>query len=62
MKKSIFALAALGLTAVAFADTTLITNINGYTLTSDRELVQFSALQFTDDRGDRTFTRAETLP
>ena len=62
MKKSILALAALGLAAVAFADSTLITNINGYTLTSNRELVQFSALQFTDDRIDRTFTRAENLP
>jgi hypothetical protein len=40
----------------------LITNINGYTLNSDRELIRFSALQFTDDKVDRLFTAADVLP
>ena len=51
-----------GLAAVAVADTTLISNINGYTFNSNQELVQFSALQFTDDRVDHILTEAENLP
>ena len=62
MKKSILVLVAFGLAAVAVADTTLISNINGYTFNSNQELVQFSALQFTDDRVDHILTEAETLP
>lgn len=62
MKKSILALVAFGLAAVAVADTTLISNINGYTFNSNQELVQFSALQFTDDRVDHILTEAENLP
>jgi predicted amidohydrolase YtcJ len=44
------------------AQTTLVTNVNGYTMNSDRELVRFSALQFTADRIDRLYTDAESLP
>ncbi len=44
------------------ADTTLYTNVNGYTLDSNRELQQFSAIQFTDDLVDRIFTEGEELP
>lgn len=44
------------------ADTTLYTNVNGYTLDSSRELQRFSALQFTDDRVDRLFAADEALP
>ena len=62
MKKSILVLVAFGLAAVAVADTTLISNINGYTFNSNQELVQFSALQFTDDRADHILTEAENLP
>jgi len=62
MKKSILVLVAFGLAAVAVADTTLISNINGYTFNSNQELVQFSALQFTDDRVDHILTEAENLP
>ncbi len=45
-----------------FADTTLITNLNGYTLNSSRELQQFAAIQFTDDRVERVFADGEELP
>jgi predicted amidohydrolase YtcJ len=45
-----------------FADTTLFTNVNGYTLDSNRELQQFVAIQFSDDRVDRIFTEGEELP
>jgi predicted amidohydrolase YtcJ len=41
---------------------TLITNVNGYTMNSERELVQFTALQFTGDKIDRVFTATETIP
>lgn len=44
------------------ADTTLYTNVNGYTLDSNRQLQQFTALQFTDDRVDRVFVEGDELP
>ena len=44
------------------AQTTLITNVKGYTLNSDRELISFSALQFTDDKIDRFYQTGEALP
>ena len=50
------------LTGQALADTTLISNVNGYTLDSSRELQRFVALQFTDDRVDRLYREGETLP
>lgn len=62
MKNIVLTLALLCLTNSSFADTTLITNVNGYTLNSDRELVQFSSLQFTDDQIDRIYTADEDLP
>jgi len=48
--------------ASLLADTTLYINVNGYTLNADRELQQFSAIQFTDDSVDRIFTEDEELP
>ncbi len=62
MKKSVLALALSCLTTSGFADTTLITNVNGYTLNSNRELVQFTALQFTDDKVDLIYSDDEELP
>lgn len=44
------------------ADTTLLTNANGYTLDATRSLQQFSALQLSDDRVVRVFAAGETLP
>jgi predicted amidohydrolase YtcJ len=38
------------------AGTTLLTNANGYTLDENRNLQRFNAIQFTDDKIDRTFT------
>lgn len=46
----------------AFADTTLITNINGYTLDSSHQLLQFQGLEFTDDRVDRLITADDYQP
>ncbi len=46
----------------AVADTTLITNVNGYTLNSDYELLQFNAIRFTDDTVDAVFSDGDILP
>ena len=46
----------------AFAQTTLLSNINGYTLNETGKLLQFSAIQFTDDKIDKLFTSNDTLP
>jgi hypothetical protein len=35
---------------IAHGDTTLVANINGYSLDADRELIQFTAIQFSDCR------------
>lgn len=62
MKKiSVLFLAAIG-SGPLLADTTLVTNINGYTLDASRSLQRFSAFQFTDDRVDRLFAAGESLP
>lgn len=56
-------LAAVVLAGPAAAQTTLITNVHGYTIrAADREMAQFSALQFTDGTVDRTFAAGEALP
>lgn len=46
----------------AFSQTTLLKNINGYTLNETGELVQFSAMQFSDDKIDKIFTSNDILP
>lgn len=48
--------------AQAQTPTTLVTNVNGYTANSDREIVRFHALQFTGDRVDRIFLDDQALP
>jgi len=54
--------ALLSVFSLAQAQTTLITDVNGYTLNTERELVRFSALQFTGNTIDRVFTAGQTLP
>ncbi len=53
-------IAALALPASA--DTTLISNVNGYTLNSNYELIEFNAIQFTDDTVDGIFGAGDELP
>ncbi|MFT4862043.1 MAG: putative amidohydrolase YtcJ [Pseudohongiellaceae bacterium] len=56
-------LLVLGLLSKAvFGQTTLLSNVNGYTLDANRNLVRFSALQFTDDAVDKIFLEGEELP
>lgn len=65
MKKNSLLFAAVFITLhgqLIFADTTLYSNVNGYTLNSNRELVKFSAVQFTDDRIDRLYLHDDELP
>ncbi len=62
IRNGITLLTALCLSTTALADTTLITNVNGYTLNNQRELLRFNALQFTDDRVDGIFGAGEELP
>ena len=61
MRKTTAALLGI-LSFSSFADTTLYTNINGYTLNGDYELLRFNAIQFTDDRVDAIFGEGEELP
>ncbi len=50
------------LSTLTFGQTTLLSNVNGYTLDADRNLVRFSALQFTDDTVDGIFLEGDALP
>jgi predicted amidohydrolase YtcJ len=52
----------VGLCAMAQAQTTLITDVNGYTLNANRELVRFQALQFTGNTIDRVYAAGDALP
>jgi len=60
-KTSSFILIAL-LHFSAFAQTTLLKNINGYTLNDSGKLIQFSAIQFTDDKVEQIFSDKSALP
>ena len=62
MNRIFTALTLLCLSGSNLAETTLISNVNGYTLDSERELQQFSALLFTDDKVDQLFTLEDELP
>lgn len=58
--KSALILAALS-PALVFAKTTLIKNIQGYTITGS-ELERFTAIAFTDDKIDKIYSAADKLP
>lgn len=47
---------------LAQAQTTLLTDVNGYTVNANHELIRFRALQFTGNTIDRVFTAEEALP
>lgn len=55
------ALCLTGLSASTVAQTTLVHDVNGYTLVGGK-LQTFNAIQFTDDKIDRLFTKDQTLP
>ncbi|MCI2285570.1 amidohydrolase family protein [Colwellia sp. MSW7] len=45
-----------------YAQSSLIKNINGYTLNDSAQLIHFVAIQFTEDKVDKLFTAKDTLP
>ncbi|MFT6917703.1 MAG: putative amidohydrolase YtcJ [Cognaticolwellia sp.] len=47
--------------SLVFAKTTLITNVQGYTITGS-ELESFAAIAFTDDKIDKIYSATDTLP
>ena len=49
------------LCSATVAETTLYFNVNGYTLDRDFQLLQFSAIQFTDDRIDAIYGDSDPL-
>ena len=53
--------AAMGSSLLA-AQTTVLTNVNGYTMNSERELVQFTGIQFTGDTVDRLLMAGDARP
>ncbi len=55
MRTSPFIFALLVISIPILADTTLIRNINGYTLTSEGDLMSFKGLKFTNDRIDAVY-------
>lgn len=65
MKKDYIALlitlGVCSLSASTFAQTTLVHDVNGYTLVNGK-LHTFNAIQFTDDKIDRLFTKDQALP
>jgi predicted amidohydrolase YtcJ len=62
MNSSYFLLILSLISPFASADTTVITNVNGYTLNSDKALVRFSAIAFTGDTVDRVYSEQEQPP
>ncbi len=62
MKKQILFIITLLINFSALADSILFKNINGYTLNSKGKMIQFSAVQFTNDKIDKLFTKTEALP
>ncbi|MCO4799821.1 MAG: amidohydrolase, partial [Colwelliaceae bacterium] len=57
----ITALALYSFSTLLSAQTTLIKNIQGYTI-ENNELIKFKAIQFTDDKIDKTFESDVSLP
>lgn len=52
----------IGTASLSVAQTTIISDVHGYTVNQDHEMREFSALQFTDGKVDRVFAGDEALP
>ena len=61
MRNYHFIPALLVISSLSLADTTLIKNINGYTLTNEGVLINFEALKFTQDRIDAIYPQHQRL-
>lgn len=62
MRTLVLACLLAGVSMPGLADTTLITNVYGYTVNNEYELIRFNAIQFTDDTIDAIFGEGEELP
>ncbi len=62
MKKTISLILIAFVHFSSFSQTTLLKNINGYTLNEAGQLIQFSAIQFTNDRIDKLFSSNDMIP
>ncbi len=56
------ATALAGAATLSNAQTTLISDVHGYTINEDHQMLEFSALQFTDGKIDRIYSAGEALP
>jgi len=61
MRKLLTLLLLQFVTLSSMAQSSIIYNVQGYTLAGD-ELIKFNAIQFTNDKIDKVFSQKETLP
>ncbi|WDD97758.1 amidohydrolase [Thalassomonas actiniarum] len=61
MKKKLLSLALLFAPVLACAQSTVISNVNGYTLKENR-LLKFAAIEFQDDKVTRLYQSGDKLP
>lgn len=54
---TLFALSSFGV-----AQTTLVSNVNGYTVNAEHQMVEFNALQYSDGKVDRLYLAGDALP
>ena len=54
--------ALLAFSPVGLTQTTLISDVHGYTVNAEHQMVEFNALQFSDGKVDRLFSAGDTLP
>lgn len=62
MKAMVVTLATAFCCGTVTAESTLVHNVNGYTMNSDRERVEFVALQYSGDTIERLYQADEALP
>ena len=54
--------ACLTFSNLSVAQTILVSDVHGYTINADREMVEFSALQFSDGKVDKLYSAGDVLP
>ena len=54
--------ALLACAPFGLAQTTLISDVHGYTINAEHQMLEFKAMQFSDGKVDRLFTEGEALP
>lgn len=54
--------ALLSFSGLSVAQTTLISDVHGYTINADHEMVKFTAMQYSNGKVDRLYSADESLP